>query len=57
MEKKVLPGMPDLKGFYFEESLVLHIFRNGSKKGHHVFLTYEDEEEGLGFFCPLIPFL
>lgn len=57
MEKKVLRGMPDLKGFYFEESLVLHSFSNGSKKGHHIFLTREDEEEGLGLFCPLTPFL
>jgi len=31
--EKVSFGMPDLKGFYFEESLVFYIFRNRSKKG------------------------
>lgn len=41
---------PDLKGFSFEEYLVLCICKNGSKMGSSYFSDTSDKEEGLGFF-------
>lgn len=57
MEKKVFHAMSDLKAFYFEESLDYISSGMDQRKGHHIFLTYEDKEEGLGFFPPLMSFL
>lgn len=57
MEKKGFHAMSDLKAFYFAESLDYISSGIDQRKGHHIFLTYEDKEEGLGFFPPLMSFL